>query len=116
MSRFDSSLCNVMRNKEEIKFAVDNFGLLNEALVNIGALRRILDSVPFKFEESLSDSFVDNDQSNVRNLLAFVFLREDFLELVKFEFNDHLSHRVANTISVNEDVIRQRAIKLFVSL
>ncbi len=45
MSWFDRPLCHRVRNKEEVKLAINNLRLLDEALVNISTLRRVLDKV-----------------------------------------------------------------------
>ena len=62
-------------------------------------------------EESLSYSLVYNDQSNFRKLflaisrIDIVLVSQDLLELFQFVLDNLLSHRITNTISVNEDMI-----------
>ncbi len=58
-----------VRNEEEVKFPVNYFGLLDEALVHVGSLRGVLDEVlPVVacrlLEEPLTDSLVNDDQGN----------------------------------------------------
>lgn len=96
-----------MGNQEEVKFAVNDFGLLDEALVDVGTLGRVLDEVLTivahrLLEESLAHSFVHNNESNLRrflllNLAAFhfyetVFDRDDVVQLLQLLVNDLLSH------------------------
>lgn len=111
MSWFNSTLSDVVRHKEEVKFAINHFALLDEALVNIGSSRRVSDlSVNF-LKESLSYSFVHDDESDLREfnrstaLFDSVLISADFLKLVKLELNDVLTHGVAHSITVNENVV-----------
>jgi hypothetical protein len=62
-----------MRNKEEIEFTINALRLLYKALIDISSLRRIVDISSLLLKESLSNSFVDNDQGNVRRLILFQF-------------------------------------------
>ena len=50
-----------MRDQEEIEFSIDNFGLLNEAVVNICTLGRVQNLALGLLEESLTDTLVYND-------------------------------------------------------
>lgn len=53
-----------MWNKEEVEGAIDDLGLLNETVVNVGSLWWVRDtSVGSNLEESLSDSLVNDDES-----------------------------------------------------
>lgn len=87
--------------------------MLDKALVNVCALRWIGDTcIGTHLEEPLSDSLVDNDQSVLWQnwLLCWietVLLLYDLLKLFKFVSDNLGSHGVADTISVDEDVIRQ---------
>lgn len=45
VGRLDGSLGYGVRHEEEVEFAIDDFGLLDEALVNVGALRWVFDEV-----------------------------------------------------------------------
>jgi hypothetical protein len=61
--------------QEEIKCSVNNFRLLDEAIVNISSLGRISDHsiamstfLATHLEESLPNSLVDNDQSDFGHL------------------------------------------------
>ena len=62
VSGLHGSLGHGVRYKEEVKGAVYYFRLLDEAVVHIGALRRVSDAgVGAHLEESLSDSLVHDD-------------------------------------------------------
>ena len=50
-----------MRHQEEIEFAIDDLGLLNEAVVNVGTLGRVYNLALGLLEESLTDTLVYND-------------------------------------------------------
>ena len=55
-----------MRHQEEVELALDDLRLLNEARVNIGSLRRVIDEVLALrsirlLEEALSDALVDDN-------------------------------------------------------
>ena len=65
-----------MGNKEKVKLSVNDFRLLNETLVNVGTLGRIVDElltvVHSLLEESLANSLVHNHESNLwRCVLRF---------------------------------------------
>jgi hypothetical protein len=62
MGWLNCSLSNGMRNQEEIERSIDNFRLLNKAVINIGSLWRIGNGGLTLLEESLSNTLVDNDQ------------------------------------------------------
>lgn len=100
-----------MRHKEEVKFTINHFALLDEALVDIGSSRRVSDLFVNFLKESLSYSFVHDDESNFREfnrstaLFDSVLISADFLKLVKLELNDVLTHGVAHSITVNENVV-----------
>jgi hypothetical protein len=64
--------------------------------------------VALLLEDTLSNSLVHNDESDLWYLLASVFIilfREDLFELVQFLGDNHLSHGITNTVSVDEDVV-----------
>ncbi len=93
MSWLDCTLGHGVRNQEEVEFAVDDFRLLNESLVHVGTLRWVLDVSSTDFEEPLSDSLVNDGESDIRDLgLSTVLVSEDLLELLKFVLDDLLSH------------------------
>lgn len=117
-----------MWHKEKVKCTIYNFGLFNKSVVYIGTLWRISDSsispmstfLTTHLEESLSHSFVDNYQGYFGHLnfcdaifLLFFFICKrvllcyNLVELFQLMLDDLLSHRVANSISVNKDVVRQ---------
>jgi hypothetical protein len=110
VSGLNSTLSNCMRNEEEIEFAVNNFRLFNESLIQIGSLGWVENLMADLFEESLSDSLVDNNQSDLRKRLLLasglsILVSHDLLELLEFKLNDLLSHGITNTISVDENVV-----------
>ena len=147
-----------MRNKEEIEFAIDDLRLLNEAVVDVSALRRVGNVritaslvvvsamrrlLILDLEESLANTLVDDDEcrfgqlglrevlgrgfllfdflsflvfgfsGNRLSLLAFlaqrVLLLHDLVQLLQLMLDDLAPHRVADAVSVNEDVVGQRA-------
>ena len=104
-----------MRHQEEVELALDDLRLLNEARVNIGSLRRVIDEVLALrsiglLEEALSDALVDNDESDIgrglsRSLIITAILHgHDAVELSKLLVNDLLAHRVTDTVTVDKDV------------
>ncbi len=121
MSRLNSSLCNIVRNEEKVKFAIDNLRLFNEALIHVSSRRGIQYLRSSLFEESLSDSFVHDNKGDLRSSLVVFSLKPIFIsnylfELFKFIINDLFPHWVADSISVDEDVIRQLAfVKISIS-
>lgn len=104
-----------MRHKEEIKLAVNDFGLLNEASVDVGTLRWVVDEVlPVVswrlLEESLANALVHDDESDLgeglSGLLFFaaVLHSADAVQLLELLVDDLLTHGIADTITVDEDV------------
>ena len=77
VSWLHSTLSDGMGNEEEIKLAVDNFWLLNEAVINIGSLRWIEDlslsiaGTAGLLKESLAHTLVNNDESYFWKRKAF---------------------------------------------
>ena len=121
MRRLDGALSHRVRHKEEIKLAIDDLRLLNEACVDVGTLRRVVNEVlsivtSRLLEESLTHSLVHNDQSDVGVLLggrlrvASVLHRDDAVELLELLVDDLLAHGVTDTVTIDEDVARQHAI------
>jgi len=115
-----------MWHQEEVKCSIDNFRLLDETIVNIGTLRRIGDHgiamsalLTTHLKESLSYSFVDNDQSDLRHLkfggtIFFFFflitskrvlLSNNLIELLKLMLDNLLSHWISYTISVDKYMV-----------
>lgn len=60
------SLSHSVRDQEEVELTVDNFSLLNEALVHISTSRWVAYSITIVAEESLANTFVNNNKSNLR--------------------------------------------------
>jgi len=115
MRRFDRTLCHRVRHEEEIELAIDDLGLLDEARVDVGTLRRVVDKVltvvtGSLLEESLSHTLVHNDQGDFRDGLsgglriASVLHGDDAIELLQLLVNDLLAHGVTDTVTVDEDV------------
>lgn len=101
MGWLHGSLGNRVRNQEEVEGAVDHFGLLDESVVDIGPLWRVsngsIGALSLLLEESLPDSFVDDDESVLWLWLVFVLVKpvlllDNFLKLVQLMVNDLLSH------------------------
>jgi hypothetical protein len=59
-----------VRNQEEVELSINYFRLLNKTLINIGSGRRVENVSLGLFEESLSYSLVDNDQSDLGSSLV----------------------------------------------
>lgn len=113
MGRFDSTLSDRMGHQEEVEAALNDLGLLDEALINVGSLRRVQNLVVCLLKESLSHALIDDDECDMGERatlrLGVIFVGQDFLELIKFEADDLLAHRVTDTITIDEDVVGQRA-------
>lgn len=63
-----------MGHEEEIELAINHLRLLNEASVDVGTLRRVVNEVLTiiawrLLEESLSNALIDNDEGNFRMCL-----------------------------------------------
>jgi hypothetical protein len=106
-----------MRNKEEIEFSINAFWLLYKALIDIGSLRWIVDISSLLLKESLSYSFVDNDQGNVRRLILFQFkfvlFSNNLIKLLELKFNYLFSHWITDTVSVDENLVGHGIIIVF---
>ena len=76
MSWLYTTLCDRVRNKEEVEFAINYFGLLNKTLVNISTLRRIINKLltvaVSLLEESLANSLIDDDKGNFWRIIIFL--------------------------------------------
>ncbi len=92
-----------MRYQEEVELAINHLGLLDEALVNVGALRRVIDEslavLVGLLEEALAYALINNDECYlwriVFALLAVieaVLLLNDFVQLLELKVNDLLTH------------------------
>lgn len=103
MSGLHSSLGHGVRHQEEVEGAVHHFRLLDEAVVHVGALRRVGDAgVGAHLEESLPDSLVHDDQGVLREhrLLSLilggwihgVLLLHDLVELLELVADDLSPH------------------------
>lgn len=116
-----------------------NVGALRRILDEFAAVLRLS-----LLEESLTDSLVHNDQGDLGRLDLWKFYFFSFLlvltsrllflcrqfglleeavlfsynlvKLVQLFVNDHLSHGVANAITVDEDVFRHRAVEITIAL
>ena len=102
-------------HEEEIELAFDDFGLLNETSVHIGALWRVVDEVSAivalrLLEESLTYALVNDDQSDLWWLLGRVIFistildADDAVKLSKLLVNDLLAHGVTDTVTVDKDM------------
>ena len=81
MRRLDGTLGDGVRDEEEVELAIDDLGLLDEARVDVGTLRRVVDEVLLVFgriwariwgllEEPLADTLVHDDERDVGWLLS----------------------------------------------
>lgn len=68
MGRFGSSLGHSVGDQEEVELSIDDLGLFNEAGIDVGTLRRVDDLLSSDFEESLSDSLVNEDKGDLGSL------------------------------------------------
>lgn len=69
MSRLHTTLSHRVGHQEEVKSTIDHFALLHEALVNVGALRWVInESLAIValglLEEALAHALVDDDERN----------------------------------------------------
>lgn len=113
----DGSLSNGMRHQEEVEGSIDDLSLLNEAVINVGSLRRVGDGgVHTLLEESLSDSLVDDDQGVLWKArvsgLELVLLLDNLVELLQLVGDDLGSHGVSDTISIDDDVVWEGTVVL----
>lgn len=103
MGRLDGTLGHGVRHQEEIELAVDNFGLLDEAGVDIGSLGRVVDEVLAivagrLLEESLANALVHDDQGDLGSFLGgltmvtTVLHGNDAVKLGQFLVDDLLAH------------------------
>lgn len=106
-----------MGHQEKVEFAINHLGLLNKALVNVSALWRVVNEslavLVCLLEESLTNALIHDDKSYLgRIVLAFLAVKEsvlllnNFVKLLELKVNDLLTHGVADTVAVDEDVIR----------
>ena len=102
VGRLDCTLSNGMRDEEEVELAVNDLGLLDKAVVDVGALWRVRDVLAtvtvaaavvvatsaavaaaitlvlllvLDLEEPLSDALVDNDEGCLRHRRRLLVLR-----------------------------------------
>lgn len=105
-----------MWNQEEVELSINNLSLFNEVCVDIGSLRRISNLITSNVEESLSDSLVNEDKSNFGELGLTVVVSNDSLQLGELLVKHLLSHGITNTVSVNENVVRQLVVVVLVDI
>ncbi len=102
MGRLNSTLGNRMRHEEEIESALNDFGLLYKAMVDIGSLRWVKDLRLMRawlsslLKESLSNALVDDDECDMGKSLALCFgvilVCKNFLKLLELVLDDLLAH------------------------
>lgn len=121
MRRLDTTLSDGVRHEEEIELAINDLRLLNEACVDVGTLRRVVDPVlavraRSLLEESLTNTLVHNDQRDLGEglllclVITTILHSDDAVELSQLLVNDLLTHGIADTITVDEDVAGHGAI------
>lgn len=85
MSWFHGTLGHIVRDEEKVEFAIDYLRLFNEALIYISTRRWVQYLRSSFLEESLSYSFVNDDQSHfwsfLGSVLKTILISADFLEL-----------------------------------
>ena len=95
-----------MRHQEEVKLTVDHFSLLDEASIDVGSLRWVVNEhvvivvvIAWELlEEALSHTLVHNDEGDVRMLLAGrvlvsgVLHLDNAIELGQLLIDDLLAH------------------------
>jgi len=98
--------------EKEIKCPIYYFGLLHESVVNVRTLRRVTNCgiCTGHLEESLSYSLIYYNESVLRMLLLLVgietiLLLDNFLKLLKLVIDYLLSHRITNTVTIDENMI-----------
>jgi len=79
VSRLHWTLSNRVRNQEEVEFAIDYFWLLYKAIIDVGTLWWVVNEILTAsmlrlLEESLADSLINDDQSDLRSLLGLYIL------------------------------------------
>ena len=131
MSGLDGTLSHRVRDQEEIELAFDDFGLLDEAIVDVSTLWRVIDVVLAVvllslLEESLADTLVHDDQRDFRSLLLVLLLNvvltdavlkgHNLVQLGEFLVNDLLTHGVTDTITVDENMLRHFPVEVPVAL
>lgn len=116
MSRLDTALSHRVGHEEEVELAVNYLRLLNKALVDICTLGRVVDeSLPVLLrllKESLTDPLIYNNERYFGRIIfsfltvveAVLFL-DDFVQLFELKVDHLLAHRVADTVTVDEDVV-----------
>ena len=115
MRRLDTTLCDGVRYEEEVELSIDDLRLLDEASVNVGALRWVIYPIlavraTRLLEEALTHTLVNNDERDIgRSLgrclvITTVLHGHDTVKLCELLINDLLAHRVTDTITVDEDV------------
>lgn len=72
-------------------------------------------------EESLSHTLIDDDECGMGErfslLFRVIFVSQDLLQLIQFEIDDFLAHRIAYTVTIDKNVIGEGAtIELAISL
>jgi hypothetical protein len=104
-----------VRHQEEVELAINDLRLLNEAGINIGSLRRVVDEVlairsSRLLEEALSDALVDDDEGDIGRGLSWslvvtaILHGHDAIKLGQLLVNDLLAHGVTHTITIDENV------------
>jgi hypothetical protein len=128
MSWLNSTLGNWMRHKEEVKATFNDLWLLNKTVINISSLRRVQDVSGVRawmigrfLEEPLSHTLIDDDECGMGESVALsfrvVFVSHNLFQLIKLVIDDFLAHWIANTVTINENMIRERTtIVLTISL
>lgn len=142
MSGLHGALSDRVGDQEEVKLTIFDLRLLDKAIVDVGSLGRVLDELVSLLglsllEESLTDALVHDNESdfwrdewlNVDFCLLFfgfllcflllektIFFSHNFVKLIELLVDNHLSHGVSDTISVDENVLGHGTVEVFVAL
>lgn len=117
-----------MGHQEEIEFAIDNFALFDKALIDISTLRRVVNhgallACLVLLEEPLTNTLVHDNERDlwlfhylfIFILIKAIFFVDNFVQLFKLIVNNLLTHGVADTITVDEDVLGHVLVKVTIA-
>lgn len=106
MSRGDASLSRLLWYQEEVEALIVGF-ILHKTCVNDATWRRVLNLVTMTSldEHSLVDPLVHHNERDLWKVCRFVVHRlNGFFELRDLLVNDLVSHLLANSIPVDDDL------------
>lgn len=117
MSRQDTSLSSELWNKIEVIILVIGIVLNNIGVDDATRWWVYQLSISIFNEESLCDSLVHNNNSDVWSCATLVVdIIDSLLELLNFVLDNLLSHGISNTISEDDEVLWLLIILRFIGL